>query len=234
MAVTWSEADPADGDVAFPDVAGEIRQVYSDLREMFNTALTATALPTPPATLANYDSQIPTPGPAVVPAPLRWDGAQIDLRGCTYRSGTPVTSTNNTGRVGTTWRDVAGLTITMTPVAAQSVLEFIFQGHFQIIEAGDWTADTTRRGEVRITRVAPAAPVDSVGTPLVPIKLMPRLNGVGTTGSFYAVTLIGRLTAISTSQEYRVQVRTANAAATTTIVPRGDMEPHHFMYIEHV
>ena len=233
MAYTHDETLPSALRVAFPTGATDITDFKAGMRDIFNTGLSNNALPTPPATLANYDSQIPTPGPGVVPAPLRWRGDRIDLRGCPHRDAAPTTDVNNLSKIivfaGAPAADnnFAGLQLVMTPVSATSVIELVAQVLVFVSASDDWTSNANMVGQIRCMNTTDSAVVGrTFGFPVI----IGKTSG----GCFYSAHLRTRVTGITGAHTFDLQGGVLSATQSLTVRIRGDIQTSEVYYLESV
>lgn len=223
---TYDDTKPSDTDIAFPDGAGAIRTTRATLRTILNTMLTANAAPTPPATYANYDSQIPTGG-AAVPNPLMVLGDKIDMRGITWRSASPVTRNAINTTASTTYAAATGLQIVMTPASTASVIWFFLQGLIHVYDNTVFShVATTHYGKIRIYNTTGAAAISREAW----FPVNPGAGGGPNVGCYQDAVIIGRTTGISGANTFDVQ--TATGAVTTTLDIHGDFTPTNFSYLE--
>jgi hypothetical protein len=179
--------------------------------------LTPNAIPTPPATITSLDRTV-----AQDEDPWWIRGDRLDLRGCTYRSPAAVTNVANVSSSVVAFALVAGLTLTITPVSAQSILMFYVQGMLEI-EGGNTDAI---RAQVRVRNT-------TGGSNLSPILIRRRSPDGPTDESVSWATLVTQpLSGISAATTFEVQIAVADAAATMRL--RGDLEPTRFWVVEHV
>lgn len=219
----FNDGDPAIGNL-IAEGAAEIAEKGRDLRERLQNILSDNTLPTPPATLANYQSQIPFDGATPTPDPLRMRGDRIDLRGCTYRTVASVTDATERNTIVTAFVAVPNLQLIVTPVSAQSLLIFTVQAFVHGTANRATTSTQDHSGLIRVFNVTSAS----------------ALPGAARAGIFddsegaWWLNFETRVTGLTGANTFNVEFAINDLSFSPRLYLLGDIEPSRFSVIEHV